>query len=68
MDYNTLIECVTQFGYPIVLSAVLLYIMEKNNERHREEMEKVTEALNNNTLAVTRLAMKLGDKDEVFKY
>ena len=34
--------------------------VDKLNEQHKEEMKQVTEALNNNTLALQRLCDKLG--------
>lgn len=33
--------------------------VKKLNEQHRQEMEKVTEAINNNTLALTKLCEKM---------
>ena len=33
------------------------------NEQHKEEMEQVTEALNNNTLALQKLCDKIGGNE-----
>ena len=38
--------------------------LDKMETRHSEALEKITEALNNNTLALTRLTERLGDEDD----
>ena len=38
--------------------------LDKMESRHSEALEKITEALNNNTVALTRLTERLGDKDD----
>lgn len=38
--------------------------LDKMESRHSESLEKITEALNNNTVALTRLTERLGDKDD----
>lgn len=38
--------------------------LDKMELRHSEALEKITEALNNNTVALTRLTERLGDKDD----
>lgn len=63
-DIVTLIQCV---GFPIVMCGAMAYyvkyITDKHrettsemNERHSAEMDKVTQAINNNTLAVQHLS------------
>ena len=60
MDVNALIQLVSSLGFPIVCCGALFWKMVKTDEQHRVEMEKVTEALNNNTIALTNLSNKLG--------
>lgn len=60
MDVNTLIQLVSSLGFPIVCCGALFWKMVKTDEQHKEEMDKVTEALNNNTIALTKLSDKLG--------
>ena len=59
-------SAIGQYAFPIVACAVMgwyvKYIQDNYRKditdissRHKEEMEKVTEALNNNTLAIQRL-------------
>lgn len=59
MDVNTLIQLVSSLGFPIVCCGALFWKIVKTDEQHKEEMDKVTEALNNNTIALTKLSDKL---------
>lgn len=60
MDVNTLIQLVSSLGFPIVCCGALFWKMVKTDEQYKEEMDKVTEAINNNTIALTKLSDKLG--------
>lgn len=66
MDFNVWITLITTVGFPIVacggMAWYVKYITDRNREdlkeersQHTEEMTKVTEALNNNTLAIQKL-------------
>lgn len=66
MDANTIIQLITSVGFPIVacggMAWYVKYITDNNRvdlkqerEQHDAEMAKVTEALNNNTLAIQKL-------------
>lgn len=60
MDVNTLIQLVSSLGFPVVCCGALFWKMVKIDEQHKEEMDKIAEALNNNTIALTKLSDKLG--------
>lgn len=65
MDYNALVQAIGTLGFPIVMCIAMFYYMTKQTETHKEETAKMTEALNNNTIALNRLEMKMGvDHDE----
>lgn len=51
-DVTTLISNV---GFPIVCVIMLWQTTQKQTEAHRAEMEKLTESIHNNTLALTEL-------------
>lgn len=55
MDVSTITSLVSSIGFPIVMCGALFWKMNKQDEQHKEEMDKVTEALNNNTIALTKL-------------
>ena len=55
MDVSMVTEFINGVGFPIACVIAMFYMMNKESENHKEEMQKVTEALNNNTLALTEL-------------
>lgn len=59
MDYSTFTQLIGTLGFPIVMCLMLYYRMDKQDEQHREEMSKLSESLNNNTIAITNLTAKL---------
>ena len=59
MDLNVFTTLIGSLGFPIVMCLLLYYRMDKQDENHKTEMEKITEALNNNTQALTALATKI---------
>lgn len=59
MDVNSLIQLVGSLGFPIVACGALFWRMIKSDEQHKEEMNKMSEALNNNTSALVKLTEKL---------
>lgn len=71
MDITTITSLIGSFGFPIVacigMGWYVKYQMDENNkqiknmtEDHKKEMDDVTTALNNNTLALQMLCDKLG--------
>jgi hypothetical protein len=62
MDVNSLIQLVGSLGFPIVACGALFWRMVKSEEQHKEEMNKMSEALNNNTSALLKLTERL-DKE-----
>lgn len=70
MDANGIMSLVTTVGFPIVACIAMGWFVyyttnkhreevTKLNDQHAEEMKGVTEAINNNTLALQRLCDKL---------
>lgn len=59
MDLSAFTTLIGSLGFPIVMCLLLYYRMDKQDENHKTEMEKITEALNNNTQALTALATKI---------
>lgn len=66
MDFNAIIQVISSLGFPIVCCGAagwyVKYQSDKNSaqidkimEQHHSEMKEVTTALNNNTLAITKL-------------
>lgn len=59
MDANTIIQIVGSLGFPVVMCGALFWRQVKSDEQHNEEMNKLSEALNNNTQAIIKLSDKL---------
>ena len=55
MDLGEIQTIISNLGFPIACVVAMFWMMNKEREDHKEEMQKVTEALNNNTLALTEL-------------
>ena len=62
MDANAIIQIVGSLGFPIVMCGALFWRQVKSDEQHKEEMDKLSEALNNNTQAIIKLSDNL-DKE-----
>lgn len=73
MDANFLIQVIGSLGFPIA-ACIFMAIYVKNSgdnyrndlkemtTNHRNEMDKISEAINNNTLVIQKLIDKI-DKD-----
>lgn len=61
MDVSQFVQLIANVGFPIACCIALFVVMQKNTNAHKEEMLKMTEALNNNTKAIEGL------KDELRK-
>ena len=59
MDWNALTTAIGSLGFPIIMCLLLYDRMGKQDAQHKEEMMKLTESLNNNTNAITKLTEKL---------
>lgn len=55
MDWNAVIQSIGSVGFPIVACGVMFSYLEKEREAHRQEIESVTHALNENTKIIAEL-------------
>lgn len=60
MDVASWTQIIGSLGFPIAACIALFWQNAKQSEKHAEELKQITEALNNNTLAITELSAKLG--------
>lgn len=71
MDISAISEIISTIGFPIVCFLMCGYYVkyreDKNDEKfdklnaqHDEETKRMTDALNNNTIAIQKLTDKLG--------
>lgn len=70
-----IVDIISTVGFPIACCCAMAwyvkYITDKNreqieamNQKHKEEMDSVTEAINNNTLALIKLCDEIQNKKE----
>lgn len=59
MDLTTLSQAIGSIGFPIIMCILMYERLNKQSVEHKEEMTKITESLNNNTLALQKLSDKL---------
>lgn len=64
MDAGVLTQLIGSLGFPIAMCIAMLWLVVKLQDQHKEETAKLTEALNNNTIALTKLAAKIGVDDQ----
>ena len=75
MDWNVLITAIGSLGFPIVACVALALFFNKVNDSyrndikemsqtHKSEMDKVTEAINNNTMVIQKLVDRMEDLKE----
>ena len=63
MSIDTIMSAISTVGFPIVLSVGLLYVVLMIFKAYREDVDKLKEALNNNTLVLQKLIDKLDKED-----
>ena len=59
MDASSVISVISQVGFPIAMCLVMAWYIKYTNDQHKDEISKITEALNNNTLAVQKLCERM---------
>lgn len=62
MDYTTFVQLIANVGFPIACCIALFITLKNSDKNHKEEMLKMTQALENNTNAIRELSNKI-DKE-----
>ena len=60
---DAIMDLISNYGFPIAACCALFWLVLKLTEEHKKEMESMREALENNTLILTRLCEKF-DKEK----
>lgn len=55
MDVNALTTLIGSLGFPVVMCIIIFLQMQKNEEAHKEEIKQLTEAVQNNTIAIVEM-------------
>lgn len=64
MDVAAISQLIGSLGFPVAITIYLLWHQDKVDEQHTDEMSKITEALNNNTLALTKLTERMANRND----
>lgn len=59
MDGSVIMQAISTLGFPIAVCLLCFWYINKLQEEHKEEMNKMSEAINNNTLIMQKLLDKL---------
>lgn len=62
MDLTAIAQMISTVGFPIACCIIMFQALTKEQENHKQEMSAVTAALNNNTVALTKLSDRLEAK------
>lgn len=63
MDVSNVVQIISTVGFPIAMCLLFFWYINKNDEKHDEEVNKLSEAIHNNTLVMQKLIDKLGGDD-----
>jgi len=67
MDLTTIGQIISSVGFPIVMCLLLYTYMKEQNEKHENEINKLTETINANTQILTELSTlikMIADKED----
>jgi hypothetical protein len=62
MDVQAVTSIITTVGFPIAVCLICFWYINKMQEQHKVETDKLAEALNNNTLVIQKLINNLENK------
>ena len=60
MDVDVLTTIISNVGFPIACVIAMFYMWNKEREAHKEETDRLAEAINNNTVVMQQVLNKLG--------
>lgn len=58
MDLNMITQLIGGLGFPIFMCIVLTKELKEERNAHKEEVEKLSNVIENNTIAITTLTVK----------
>lgn len=63
MDISNIVQFISSVGFPIFACFALFWYMTKQREEHKVEIDKMVEAINNNTLILTKIESQMRGDD-----
>lgn len=59
MEASNIIQVISNVGFPIAMSILLMFYMRENDQKHDEEVKNLREAIENNTIVMNKLIDKI---------
>ena len=59
MDVSSIVQIIGSLGFPIAACIAVFWYLMKESENHKAEVNKLSDALQNNTIALTKLCDEL---------
>jgi preprotein translocase subunit YajC len=56
MEINDIVTLIANVGFPVAMCFVMFYYMNKQSERHEQEISDLRDTINNNTQVLTELS------------
>lgn len=63
MNMETIIQLINGLGFPIAVSIILFYQNWKQDERYDKQMKELTKVIENNTLTLKELCVRLENNE-----
>ena len=60
-NIDIVLNAITTVGFPIVMCGILLWYIYNSQKNHKEEVTRLTEAIQNNTVVMEKILTKIGD-------
>lgn len=61
MTWETIISLISSVGFPIVACVVMFQYMGKQDDKHREDITRLQEIIENNTKVMNELVIKINN-------
>ena len=61
MDVTVITQLVSTVGFPIAMCGLMAYYIKYTEDKHRDEIKTMRDALNNNTMVLQKLVDKLDE-------
>ena len=67
MGMDTIIQWINGVGFPIAVSIILFFQNGKQDERYDKQMKELTKVIENNTLTLKELCLRLENNERSVK-
>lgn len=64
MDMQSVVELVSNIGYPFAITLIMAWYIYYSEKNHREEVNKLSEVVQNNNVVLEKILTKLGEDEE----